>query len=146
MTEQIERKPRRTLGLWLMAFIFAVAALMGALRVFGAVSMGAQLRNVSESISVPYLIASGVFTFLAGLAGVGCVFLRKSWVPKVLVSAAAVLSLLYWFDQFFFVENTTRIRSAWGFSVLVNLLLLGLVAWVLTRKRVKAYYQRRINS
>jgi hypothetical protein len=137
-------KPRRTLGMWLLGILFAFAALMGCLRVYATISMMRSLQALSESINIPYLIISGILTALGGLVGVGSIFLREIWVPKTALITAAVLSLLYWFDQFCFVENTTYINQAWGFSLMVNVFLLGLIAWVLTRKRVQAYYKGKL--
>lgn len=141
MIEPKVSKPRRTPGMWLLGILFAFAALMGGLRVYATLTTMRSLQALSDSINVPYLIISGTLIALGGLVGVGSIFLRKVWVPKTALITAAVLSLLYWFDHFCFVENTTYIQRAWGFSLLVNVVLLGFVAWVLTRKRVQAYYQ-----
>lgn len=141
MMEPKMTKLRRTAGMWLLGLLFAFAALLGCLRVYGTISMLRSLQALSESINIPYLIVSGTLTAICGFAGVGSIFLRMAWVPKAALIAAAALSLLYWFDQFCFIENTTYIRQAWGFSLLLNVILLGFVAWVLTRKRVQAYYQ-----
>ena len=131
--------PRRT---WVVGLLFAIVALLGGLRVYATLDMRESLQAVSATINIPYMVISGAITFLGGLLGVGVIFLRQIWVPKAVLIAATVLSLLYWFDQFCFVENTTNISSTWRFSLLVNVLILGLLGWVLTRKRVQAYYQR----
>ena len=141
MIAMVGGKPRRTVGMWLMALLFGFTALIGGMRVYGAIDMQALLVSISASINIPYLVISGSLTGLGGLFGLGIVFLRRAWVPKAVLITATVLSLLYWFDQFCFVENTRNIRMAWGFSLMVNVLILGLFAWVLTRKRVLAYYQ-----
>ena len=143
MNEPVDFKPRRTFGMWLVAIIFAIAALLGGLRVYGAIDMQEDLQAASASFNIPYLVISGGLTCLGGLVGVGSVFLRRMWVPKTVLISAAVLSVLYWFDQFCFVENTTYISIAWGFSLALNVILLGLVAWALTRKRAQTYYKKK---
>ncbi|MEE4195619.1 MAG: hypothetical protein V2J07_10520 [Anaerolineae bacterium] len=142
MNEPVQRKPRRTIGMWLIAFLFAFSALLGGLRVVGAIDFREELTAVAAQINIPYLVISGSLTFLGGLVGVGSVFLRQFWVPKVILICASILSILYWFDQFCFVENTEAISMSWGFSLMVNVILLGFFAWVMTRRRVQAYYLR----
>ena len=133
--------PRRTFGMWVIFALFLITVLMGGLRVSGAISQAAFLRLIAESINIPYLIISGILTALGGMVGILCIFLRKVWVPKTVMIAAASISVLYWFDQYVFVENTNYIDSAWGFSLLINVFILGGLAWMLTRKRVQAYYE-----
>jgi hypothetical protein len=143
MNEKTKAKSRRTVGIWLVALIFAFAALLGGLRVYAAIEYRANLTAVAESINIPYLIISGGLTGLGGLFGLGVVFLRRFWVPKAALITGTGLSLLYWFDQFVFVENTTYIGMAWGFSLLMNVILLGVIAWMLTRKKTQLYYTKK---
>lgn len=140
MNETTQVKSRRTIGIWLVALIFTLAALLGGLRTYAAIEYRTNLTAISASVNIPYLIISGGLTGLSGLFGLGVVFLRRYWVPKAALITGTGLSLLYWFDQFVFVENTTYIRMAWGFSLFMNVILLGLIAWLLTRKKAQRYY------
>ncbi len=136
-----EHKSKRTCGLWLLGAMFAFAALIGILRVEQTVRLADFLREIAPDISLPWLIISGALAALCGLSGLVISQLREHWSPQAVFLLAGALSLLFWLDQWLFIADYSLLQRLWGFYLFSNTLVLGVVVWILTRKRVRRFYQ-----
>jgi len=67
--------------------------------------------------------------------------LREHWSPQAVFLLAGALSLLFWLDQWLFIADYSLLQRLWGFYLFSNTLVLGVVVWILTRKRVRRFYQ-----
>ena len=136
-----DHKPKRTLSLWLLGAMFAFAALIGILRVEQTVRLADFLREIAPDINLPWLVISGALAALCGVGGLVISQWRKRWVPQALYLLAGALSLLFWLDQWLFIADYSILQRLWGFYLINNTLVLGVVVWILTRKRVRRFYQ-----
>lgn len=85
-------------------------------------------------VSPLYLALSGLVWGLCGLALAVGLWLGKFWARRALLPLALVFSLFYWYDRLFLKSDAQQLVS-WPFSVGLNLLLLGVCAWVYTKAR-----------
>ena len=136
-----EHKSPRTFGLWLLGAMFAFSALIGILRVEQTVHLADFLREIAPDINLPWLLISGALAGLCGLGGLVISQLRKRWAPQAVFLLAGALSLLFWLDQWLFIADYSLLQRLWGFYLISNTLVLGVVVWILTRKRVRRFYQ-----
>ena len=136
-----EHKSPRTFGLWLLGAMFAFSALIGILRVEQTVRLADFLREIAPDINLPWLLISGALAGLCGLVGLVISQLRKPWAPQAVFILAGALSLLFWLDQLLFIADYSLLQRLWGFYLFSNTLVLGVVVWILTRKRVRRFYQ-----
>jgi hypothetical protein len=135
-----EHKSPRTFGLWLLGAMFAFSALIGTLRVEQTVRLADFLREIAPDINLPWLLISGALAGLCGLGGMMISQLRLPWAPQAIFLLAGALSLLFWLDQLLFIADYSLLQRLWGFYVISNTLVLGVVVWILTRQRVRCFY------
>jgi hypothetical protein len=98
------------------------------------------LREIVPDINLTWLVISGALAALCGIGGLVISQLRKPWSPQAVFVLAGALSLLFWLDQWLFIADDSLLQRLWGFYLICNTLLLGVVVWILTRKRVRRFY------
>ena len=136
------KKPKRRFGLWLLILIFIVSGLLGFFRFWLAVENGGYYQTLGLTISINYLIVSGLFWTMLGFGGAILLFFRQNWVPVAVLGCAAVLSMGYWFDRIFIAVNSDQ-ASNWVFMLLMNALFFGTMAWVFSRKQNQRFFEWR---
>jgi len=100
----------------------------------------AQRHFLSEllSISPMYLALSGLFWGLMGLPLFWSLWKGKNWAPRLALSASVAYSLYYWVDRLLLKMGVTYGNIP--FTLIANLAILGLIYWILSRKKAITFF------
>jgi hypothetical protein len=96
-------------------------------------------------VSPLYLALTGFFWATAGFPLGLALLLGLPGAPAATRLMAAVYTIYYWSNHLFAALLSGSFQAsgfAWGFAALLTVLSLGLVLWILSRPRVKAYFRR----
>jgi hypothetical protein len=108
------------------------------LRFIRTVQQWAFLEDLLD-LSPLYLAATGLLWGAAGLIlGWG---LWRGWrrAPALTLLAGLAYSLYFWLDRL--LVGSGGPGTNWPFAAAVNLVLLGLAAWIVSRQRARAFFQ-----
>jgi hypothetical protein len=125
---------------------FSVTALAWLVLCFAALNLVRLIEAVQKwrflaawlPFSPLYLASSGLVWGVAGLALAWGVWRRKPWSLRGTLVYFLIYSLYYWADRFVLSGYPDRNQNAL-FIALVNLAILGWIAWVVRRRKVRAY-------
>ena len=87
-----------------------------------------------------YLAIAGLIWGLLGALLVWGLFLGRSWAPRLMQVSASAYAVAYWLDRLLIAEPNA-IASRWPFALGLTILLLGFTYWVLSRPKVRSFYQ-----
>jgi hypothetical protein len=93
------------------------------------------------SISPFYLAATGLFWGSLWLAAAWGLWRGRRWAPSLTILAAVTYTLYYWLDRLLLSGDSPGIN--WPFAAAINAALLFLTVRILTRSRVKAFFQEK---
>jgi hypothetical protein len=99
-------------------------------RVWTAFAWRETLSEFAPKPGPLYIGLTGAIWVTLGLFIFWAVARRKSWTPRLLIGSAAVYTLWYWADRLFLQTG----RDNWPFTLIVNLLLLGLTYFTIRTK------------
>ena len=133
---QIKRPFSATILTWLVLII----ASLNWLRVIQVLRQWTFLQSISPNPPVLYLGITGLIWGLLGVILVWGLFLGRSWAPRLMQFTAPVYTAYYWLDRLL-VADRSAIASRWPFALGLTILLLGFIFWVLSRHKVRQYYQ-----
>ena len=143
LPSQTER-PRRPFSVTLLALGVLTIAGIHLIRLLQAIQNWDFLAEL-PGVSPLYLALTGLFWAAAGLA-LGLALLSGApAAPAAARLMAAVYTVYYWSNRFFAAYTAGSIQAAgfaWGFAALLTVFFLGLVMWILSRPRAKAYFRR----
>lgn len=134
------KKPKRRFGVWLLSALFMLIGLNGISRFWLVAKNGAFYQTLGLEVSTGYLLVGGLLWAVIGLGCAVVFFFRRSFVPIVVWSSAAALTLTYWFDRLVMTANPDRAEN-WAFALLLNLIGGGLIFWIFSRKKNRAYFE-----
>jgi hypothetical protein len=135
---RLRERPRRVTLLALGVLILTGS---NALRAVGALRSWDFLAEL-QVISPLYQIISGSFWTLAGLLVWWALWRGRPWAPQAALAFTAGYILYFWIDRLFLVVPQEPF-TAWPFYAGYSVLLLALVAWIVTRPRARAHFNRR---
>jgi hypothetical protein len=108
-------------------------------------ALGLSLPDLPLTIPRAYLPVTGaVWGGLGLLVGVG-LLLGRRWAHRGAAFLAAAFTLWYWLDRLFLVQTDYAART-WPAAALASAILLGLVAYLLTRPSTRWYFRRPIDD
>ncbi|HEX7974228.1 MAG TPA: hypothetical protein VF498_07455 [Anaerolineales bacterium] len=90
-------------------------------------------------ISPLYLALSGLAWGLVGLALASGLWLGKHWAPRLTRLAVPAYGLYYWLDRLLLV-NPVVWRTNLPFTAAATLALLVVIFWILSGRKVKAFF------
>jgi uncharacterized membrane protein (DUF2068 family) len=93
------------------------------------------------SISPFYLAATGLFWGSLWLVAAWGLWRGRRWAPSLTIIASLAYTLYYWLDRLLLASDSPGIN--WPFTTALNAALLFLTAWILTRSKAKAFFQRK---
>ena len=99
------------------------------------------LGSLSPDLPALYLALSGLIWGLVGAFLVWGLFLGRSWAPRLTQVSALLYAGIYWLDRLV-IADPSAIASRWPFALGLTLVLLSFTFWVLSRPKVRAFYQK----
>jgi len=90
------------------------------------------------TISLPYLILSGLVWAASGLICAWGLWRRQNWAPHFTLVFALAYSLYYWLERILLSASNSWTNAP--FVIGANILLLLITGWVLTRPKAKAFF------
>ena len=100
-------------------------------------------------VSPLYIALTGLIWTLTGSILIWGLWRAKGWAPRLMQAVALTYALYYWLDHVFLVDHplsgangATRalLPINWSFAAGVSVVCLVYTAWVLSRRKVKAYF------
>jgi len=131
-------RPSRPGGVtWLAAGVFLLAA-GNTLRAVNGLHRQAFLEELELSVPPAYLILSGAFWALAGLALAAGLWRGAAWAGRLTFPAALVYSAHFWVDRLALAASSLA-NLNWPFTAGVNALALAVIWLVLRRTEVRRF-------
>jgi len=127
----------RPFSVTLLAIAVLTIAGFNLLRFVGAI-LQREFLSEFPTISLPYLILSGLIWAASGLICAWSLWRHKSWAPRFTFAFALVYSLYYWLERILLSDSNSWTNAP--FIIGVNILLLLITGWVLTRLKAKAFF------
>ena len=125
---------------WLAVGVFLLA--MGnALRLGTSISRYGYLRELGLSVPPTYLILSGGFWALAGLALAAGLWRGAAWAGRWTFPAALAYSAHFWADRLALAASSAA-NLNWPFAVAANALALAGIWLVLSRPAASQFFSR----
>ena len=90
------------------------------------------------TVSLPYLILSGLVWAVCGLVSAWGIWCRKKWAPRYTMIFMLVYSLAYWLERIWLSRYNSWMNVP--FAITANILLLLSTAWVLTRPKARGFF------
>lgn len=90
------------------------------------------------SVSLPYLILSGLVWAVSGLVSAWGLWRRKNWASRFTMIFILVYSLAYWLERIWLSRYNSWMNVP--FAIVANSLLLLSTAWVLTRPKARRFF------
>jgi hypothetical protein len=89
-------------------------------------------------ISPLYLALSGLVWGLAGLILTCGLWQGRRWASRATLPAVLAYSLYYWLDRMILFPQGGSLN--WPFDTALNIILLIVIAWILSRRNSKVYF------
>ena len=133
---------KRPLSATLLTWLVLIIASSNWLRVIEVLRQWTFLQSLSPNPPVPvlYLGITGLIWGLLGVILVWGLFLGRSWAPRLMQFAAPIYAAYYWLDRLL-IADRSAIASRWPFALGLTILLLSFTFWVLSRTKVRQFYQ-----
>lgn len=128
---------RRPFSVTLLALAVLTIAGLNLLRFIQAILLREFLSEF-PSVSLPYLILSGLVWAVSGLVSVWGLWRRKNWAPRFTMIFILVYSLVYWLERLWLSRYNSWMNVP--FAIGANILLLLFTAWVLTRPKARSFF------
>jgi hypothetical protein len=134
-------KPGRPLSVTLLALGVLIIAWLNMVRWVQAVRQWSFLTSLPV-VSPLYPLLSGLFWTLAGLPLFWGLWRGLRWAYRLAPLCAGLYTLYFWIDRLVVGQGISLQWNnfAWPFQAGINLLLLGSLAWILSRSRTKAFF------
>ena len=117
-----------------------IIALLNWLRLIVVLRQWTFLQSLSPRPPVLYLGITGLVWGLLGTVLVWGLFFGNPWTPRLMQVSALIYAAYYWLDRLLIAESST-IASRWPFALGLTTLLLGFTFWVLSRPKVRQFYE-----
>jgi len=115
-------------------------ALLDWLQLVDVLRNWAFLQDLSPPPPAHYLAISGLIWGLVGAFLVWGLFLGLPWAPRLMQISAPIYAAAYWLDRLL-IADPSAISSRWPFALGLTITLLGFTYWVITRPKVRHFYQ-----
>lgn len=114
---------------------------IAVLNLFRLVQTIQEWSFLSGLLTIPplYLALSGLGWGLVGLVLAGGLWLGRPWAPRLTRLASLAYCLYYWLDRLLLV-NPAIWRTNLPFTAGATLILLIIVLWILSVRKVKAFF------
>jgi hypothetical protein len=132
------RKPGRPFLVTLVAWMVLTITAIHLVRFVQTLSWWEFLSSLPR-ISPLYLASTGLIWTITGLILFIGLWQGRSWTPKTTRLLALAYALYEWLDRIL-ASIAGREVTNWPFSAGVSALLLFLVFWTFSRRRVKAFF------
>lgn len=127
---------KRPFSVTLLALGVLILASAHALRLFRALELWNFISAMVEFLPV-YLVAGSLVWSTIGILLAWGLWRGQSWSVQAMKVAVFLYSLYYWLDRLL-VSNTPP--NNLPFAVAVNLVILLVVFWILTRQKAKVFF------
>jgi hypothetical protein len=128
---------RRPTGVTLLAIGVLIFAGINLVRFIGSLQQREFLAGLLP-ISPFYLSISGLVWLVVGCILAWGLWLGRHWAVRATLVGVLAYSLYYWIDRLLLAAEKPGYN--WLFSVVTNLLLLGIVFWVLNNRKAKIFF------
>jgi hypothetical protein len=128
---------RRPLSVTLLAIGVLIFAGINLIRVVASLQQREFLAGLLP-ISPLYLSISGLVWLVVGLILVWGLWLGRHWAIRATLLGVLAYSLYYWFNRL--LLDAEKPGYNWLFSAAINLLLLGIVFWVLNNRKARVFF------
>jgi hypothetical protein len=119
-------KEKRPFLLWLLCFIYLLAAAAELLQAAGVVTQWNILQAVAYQPGPLYPLFIGCFFFLLFLASALLLWLRAFWAAEFAGAAALLFAIWFWLDKFVVAVNPQPFADQ-VFNLIVCIVVLTLV-------------------
>lgn len=127
----------RPFSVTLLAIVVLTIAGLNLLRFVQAI-LQREFLSEFPTVSLPYLIFSGLFWTVSGLVSAWGLWRHKRWAPRFTMLFVLAYSLYYWLERIWL--SRFNVWANIPFAIGVNILLLIITAWVLTRPKARAFF------
>lgn len=128
---------RRPTGVTLLAIGVLTFAGINLIRLVGSLQQREFLAGLLP-ISPFYLSISGLVWLVVGCILAWGLWLGRRWAIRATLVGVLAYSLYYWIDRLLLAAEKPGYN--WIFSLVTNLLLLGIVYWVLNNRKAKIFF------
>jgi uncharacterized membrane protein HdeD (DUF308 family) len=134
------KESRRPFSISLLTGLILLVALSGFVRMYQTIVQWSYLSTL-KMVSPAYILATGLFWGLFGLATGLLLWLR--WSQSSLLASAFLISfsIYFWIDRIFVAVSSERFTN-WPFRLVVNLLVLAWAVWVVNRPKARSYFEQ----
>ena len=127
----------RPFSVTLLAIVVLTIAGINLLR-FAQAILQREFLSEFPTISLPYLLLSGLVWAASGLVSAWGLWLHKKWAPRFTIIYVLVYSLYYWLERIWLSRFNSWVNIP--FAIGANILLLLITGWVLTRPKARAFF------
>ena len=131
------RRPPRPFSVTLLAVLVLTIAGLNLLRVSQAILLRDFLAEF-PTVSLPYLIVSGLVWSISGLACGWGLWRPQRWASRFTIIFFIAYSLVYWLERIVLSKYNPWTNAP--FFIGANLLLLASVWWILSRPKARAFF------
>lgn len=128
---------RRPLSVTLLAIGVLIFAGINLIRVVASLQQREFLAGLLP-VSPLYLSISGLVWLVVGLILAGGLLLGRHWAIRATLVGVLAYSLYNWLDRLLLAAEKPGYN--WLFLVVTNLLLLGIVFWILNNRKAKIFF------
>jgi hypothetical protein len=132
-------RPKRPLGVSLLCAAVLIVAVTNMARMVQSL-VDWQFLEALLDISPAFLALSGLVWGTLGLLATWCLWQGKTWGRWFSLIYIVIYSVYSWLNRFFPTSYPGR-NTNWMFSAGMNLLLIGLSIWILTRNKTKLFFE-----
>jgi hypothetical protein len=133
--------PKRPFSVTILVILVLIFTSLNALRMITAVRSQEFLTGLTFDIPVGYLTITGALWTLIGLPLLVGLFFGRGWSGPLLKWAAGFYTVYYWIEHLFVTEPEV-LTTRWPFTVGLNLTLMILVFWTLSRPKPREFLTR----
>lgn len=100
-------------------------------------------------VSPLYIVLSGLAWTLAGIPLLYGLWRAKNWAPRLLQAVGLTYALYFWLDRVFLADHQVSgaegarralLPANWKFAAGATVISLAYIAWTLSRRKVKVYF------
>lgn len=140
-TKQPIKKKERPFSATLLTWVVLIMASLNWLQIIEVLRQWTFFQSISPTPPILYLAITGLVWGLIGAILVWGLFLGLPWAPGMMMIVAPVYAAAYWLDRLL-IADLSAIITRWPFALGLTLLLLAYTFWVLSRPKVRRFYQK----
>ena len=127
----------RPFSVTLLAIAVLTIAGLNLLRIIQAI-LQREFLSEFPTVSLPYLILSGLLWTVSGLVSAWGLWRHKNWAPRFTMLFVLAYSLYYWLERIWL--SRFNVWANIPFAIGANIFLLIIAVWVLTRPKARAFF------